>query len=269
MAQIDLSGAFMVPAKVYVGDRASLILPLTGIDSDKHDFGHILLPSPDIDIHHIAIERRPGGSFLTVEFSAYAPGILELPPINIAGETFSGLKIEISSILTSDESGMTLSAPALPLAIPGTSLMIYGSLSSAVLLMLLAIWVLFRGRGRLEGWLAALKRKRQLASMRGLERHLYRALLKGVKCRQILDTVSAEFRDFLSRFTGINYRAMTAAEIGWLINTGEGVPDNGFLGAFFNRCDGIRFSGYEINNDETLALMGDLRGFLAALGKKS
>jgi hypothetical protein len=268
MAQIDLSGAFMVPSKVYVGDRASLILPLSGIAVDKFGSGQITIPSPNIDIHNITIERRPGGSFLTIEFSAYAPGMLELPPIDIAGETFSGLKIEISSILSSDVSGMALSAPALPLAIPGTSLLIYGSLSSAILLMLLTLWVLFRGRGRVKGWLEALKRKRLLASMRGLERRLYRALLKGVRCREILDIVSTEFRDFLSRFTGINYRAMTAAEIGWL-NTGEGIPDGGSLGAFFSHCDGIRFSGHEINNDETLAILGDLNRFLMTMGKKS
>jgi hypothetical protein len=271
MASIDLSGAITVPSKVYVGDRASLVLSLPGLAADKYSGtspGQLSSLSPDIDIHQITVERRPGGSLLTIEFSAYAPGVLELPPINIDGETISGLKIEISSILSSDESGMTLSAPALPLAIPGTSLLIYGSISSAILLMLLTIWILFRGRERMETWLAAWRRKRLLALMQGTERRLRRALLRGVNCRQILDTVSTEFRDFLSRFTGINYRAMTAAEIGWLANAGEGIADAVSLGAFFSHCDGTRFSGREINNDETLSMLGDLKSFLTALGKK-
>jgi hypothetical protein len=271
MESIDLSGAFMVPSKVYVGDRASLVLPLPGLTADKYSGtspGQLPSLSPDIDIHQITVERRPGGSFLTIEFSAYAPGILELPPIDIAGETIGGLKIEISSILNSDESGMTLSAPALPLAIPGTSLLIYGSISTVILLMLLTIWVLFRGRKQMEAWLAAWRRKRLLALMLATERRLRRALLKGVNYRQILDTLSTEFRDFLSRFTGINYRAMTAAEIGWLKNAGEGITDAASLSAFFSQCDGTRFSGREINNDETLSMLGDLKNFLATLGKK-
>jgi hypothetical protein len=271
MASIDLSGAIMIPSKVYVGDRASFVLPLPGFAADKYSgAGPVQLSSlsPDIDIHHITVERRPGGSLLTIEFSAYAPGILELPPIDVAGETISGLRIEISSILGSDGSGMTLSAPALPLAIPGTSLLIYGSISLIIAVLLLTIWILFRGRGRMETLLATWRRKRLLALMLATERRLRRALLRGIECRQILDTVSMEFRNFLSRFTGINYRAMTAAEIGWLANAGEGIADASSLGAFFNHCDGIRFNGREITNDETLSLLGDLKNFLAALGKK-
>ena len=268
MAQIDFAGMYMVPSKVYVGDRARLILPLPAFPDTKAEINHgHILSSPDIDIHHIVLERRPGGSFLTIEFSAYTTGILELPPIDIAGETFSGLTIEINSILSPDESGTVLSPPVLPLAIPGTSLLIYGSISTAILLMLLTVWALVWGRKRLQGWLSAWKRKRLLASMLGTERRLHKALLKGVDCRQILDILSTEFRSFLTSFTGTHYRAMTAAEISLLKDT-EGkndVLDDEFLGGFFSHCDGIRFSGREIDNGETLAILGDLKHFLAGI----
>ncbi|MDR0290825.1 MAG: hypothetical protein LBI06_07815 [Treponema sp.] len=264
MSQINVSGIYMVPSKVYVGDRASLVLPLPGVTGDINakislgpdvDFSYF---STNIEIHQIAIERRPTGSFLTIEFSAYTPGILELPPLDIGGEIVSGLQVEISSILASDESGTVLSGPALPLAIPGTSLLIYGTVSSLLLITLLAAWALLWGRKRMNGWFAVLKRKRLLVLMAGTEKRLHRALIKGAACREILDNLSMEFRGFLALFTGENYRAMTAAEIGRL-----GVLNSEFLGSFFDRCDGIRFRGGEIDADETLVLLDDLRRFLA------
>lgn len=260
MLQIDLSGAYMIPSKVYVGDHASLIVPLSGIAPDAK-----IIPGPssiDLIIHHAAIERRPGGSFLSVEFSAYTPGILELPPLEIAGEMYGGLKIEISSILAPGESGV-LSAPALPLAIPGTSLLIYGSMGAAILLILLTIWVLFWGRKRMKDWLAAWKRRRLLFAMFRTEKRLRKALEKGIAYREILDALSLEFRDFLACLTGDNYRAMTAAEIG-LLPAGKYCSMGGeFLGGFFSQCDAIRFNGRTIGEGETQALLGDLNRFLA------
>jgi hypothetical protein len=259
-----MAEAYMVPSKVYVGDRASLVLPLQGIAGDGEiNLGQIP-SSTNIDIHHVTLERRPTGSLLKIEFSAYTPGILELPPFEIAGRVFSGLTIEISSVLEPGESGTVLSAPAAPLAIPGTSLLIYGTISSGILLMLLAIWVLFHGRAQMTGWLAIWKRRWLLISMLDTEKRLRKALAKGTACREILDVLSTEFRNFLACFTGENYRAMTAVEMSHVKDL---VPDSQFLGGFFSRCDGIRFSGGEINGDETLELLGDLRRFIADLGR--
>jgi len=259
-----MSEAYMVPSKVYVGDRASLMLPIQGVVGNK-EISLVHIPSsPDIEIHRVGLERRPGGSFLNIEFSAYTPGTLELPPFEIAGKIFSGVTIEISSILEPGESGTVLSGPALPLAIPGTSLLIYGAISAGILLMLLTIWVLFRGRAQVKGWLAALKRRWLLVSMLDMEKRLRKTLARGAACREILDVLSIEFRNFLACFTGENYRAMTAVEISHIKDT---VTDSEFLGGFFSRCDGIRFSGGEISGDETLELLGDLRSFLRTLGR--
>jgi hypothetical protein len=255
MLQTD---AYMIPSKVYVGDRASLVVPLPGVVIDAEISLEHISASADIIIHRAALERRPTGSFLTIEFSAYTPGTLELPSLNIAGETFTGLKIEISSILAADESETVLSAPALPLAIPGTSLLIYGTMGTAILLTLLTVWVLFWGRKRLRSWITTWKRRLLLIAMRGTEKRLHKALMKGAPHREILDILSAEFRNFLAHFTGENYRAMTAAEIG-----GLEAGNSAFLGSLFGRCDRIRFSGTAINRDETFALLDDVRRFLA------
>ena len=260
-----MQDAYTVPSKVYVGDRASLVLPLPGFFGDGNTKIISEYSSEDIDIHQVMLERRPTGIFLTVEFSAYTPGVLELPPIEIAGRIFSGLRVEISSILSPDESGLVLSGPALPLAIPGSSLLVFGTMSVIILSLLLASWALLWGRKRLRGWFAAWKRKRLLGAMRVTERRLRRALGKGVDRRRILDTLSVEFRNFLTWFTGENYRVMTAAEI-CRFNTKEAlVPDGAVLGSFFTQCDSIRFNGSEIGSDETLTLLDDLRQFLAEI----
>ena len=262
-AQDRNADAFLVPSRVFVGDRASLILPLPGYAvKEDSETASIVSPATDIDIHRAFLERRPVGSRLTVEFTAYAPGVLELPPIVIAEKAFNGLTIEISSVLEHDASGRVLSDPAPPLAIPGTSLLIYGSIISILFCLSLAFWVLFWGRKSVKGWLAAWEKKRLLKGMKGIEKHLRRALARRDDTyRNILDALSSEFRSFLSRFTGEHCRAMTAIEFANI----ETHINREFLKDFFKRCDGIRFCGGEINKNDALSMLDDLKQFLAGL----
>jgi hypothetical protein len=267
----------MVPPKVYVGDQATLVLPLTGFtgtvpDPEGEGRPIPIPPHEEIDIHRISVEKRPGGSRLILEFTAFAPGILELPPLEIGEEIISGLKIEIASILEQGESGFVLSGPAPPLAIPGTSFLVYGTISAIVLLLLTSIWVLLWGRRRINGWLLAWRRKVLLVSMLRIEKRLRKSLIKGESRRGTLDTLSSEFRTFLAYFTGANCRAMTAEELGRLSASlpADNIyfPDKGeFPGAFFNRCDKIRFNGSEISEGETLSLLDSLAGFLLDMNK--
>jgi hypothetical protein len=262
-AQDRNSDAFTVPQRIYVGDRAALILPLPGFAvKEDSEAASVVSDTIDIDIHRALLERRPVGSRLTVEFTAYAPGILELPPIVIAGEVFRGLKIEINSVLESGAQGTVLSDPAPPLAIPGTSLLVYGTVISILFSLSTAFWVLFWGRKRIKGWLAAWEKKRLLINMRGIEKRLRKALARGDDTnRNILDALSREFRGFLSRFTGEHCRAMTALEFANI----ELQINGEFLKDFFKRCDGIRFGGGEIHKKDALSMLDDLKKFLADL----
>ena len=259
-AQDRNAEAFMVPSKVYVGDRAALILSLPGFAvKEDSETASIASPSADIDIHRALLERRPVGSRLTVEFTAYAPGVLELPSIVIAGEAFDGLKIEISSILESGAAGRVLSDPAPPLAIPGTSMLVYGTVISILCCLSIAFWVLIWGRKNIKGWLAAWEKKRLLSGMMGIEKRLRKALARGDDTyRNILDALSREFRLFLSRFTGERCHAMTASEFTNI----ESRLNSEFLKDFFRRCDGIRFSGNEINKNDAMSMFDDLKQFL-------
>ena len=265
----DGAGAHTIPHAVFVGDRATLIVPLAGFPGQ----GDVEVPpgqlpySPDIDIHRVALERRPGGSRLAVEFAAFAPGVLELPPIEVAGETFAGLTVTIGSVLAPSEIPI-LSPPAPPLAVPGTALLVYGTIAAIVASLLLVSLISFRGHVWVMVWLAAWRRRRMLSAMLGAERRLRKALAKGADPREVLDALSGEFRGFLAGLTGENCRTMTASEIGRLVgcpHLQDDAPGGEFLGSFFDRCDGARFSGRAIGGDETLAIIDDLRGFLLAM----
>ena len=292
-----------VPAAVFVGDRAALIAPLPGLRGQgDEEVPEAQLPSaPGIDIHRAALQRRPGGSSLLIEFTAFAPGLIELPAIEIGGEAFHGLAVSIGSVLAPSEPPI-LSPPAGPLAVPGTALLVYGGIAAPALALLLASLLSARGRGWLRLRLAARRRRRMLRLMQGAERRWRKALAKGAPPREALGEIAAEFRAFLADLSGESFLSMTAREMGLLgleaalglgpapggqaeatggraalgLGSGPGgqgsapggqveEPGEGFLEGFFRRCDGLRFCGREIGEGEALQAFDELRGFLAGL----
>ncbi len=267
--------AYLIPRTVYVGDKAVLSLPLPARESS----GDITLEgmdadffsSEEIDIHRVALENRPQGRRLVVEFSAYVPGQLELPPIEIGGERFAGITVNISSALSGSDAAV-LSGILPPAAVPGTAFLVYGTMVGIVLVLLFALWIALRGRKLFSGWLSAWERRRLIVSMMRIEKRLRKNLRGGIAEQNILDTLSGEFRSFLSLFTGENCRAKTAGEFGRLVFFQEfpGMPpewDSRFLESFFRRCDNLRFSGGAIDSADIMALLAELRQFLAALAK--
>ena len=86
-------GQFLIPQTVYVGDRAVLTIPLQSaaaaadiaLDPLSSDFPS----SADMDIHRIVLESRSATSRLIIEFTAFAPGLLEFPLIEIGSLRFS------------------------------------------------------------------------------------------------------------------------------------------------------------------------------------
>ena len=251
----------LIPRIIYVGDTATLVLTLPGAAQDAADVvltGQLLnfLHNENIDFHRIVLERRISGSRLLVEFTAFTPGLLELPAIEIDGERFSGLTVTVNSLL-SKGSSFVLSGPASSLVMPGTALMLYGTIAGFALVLLSALWFILKGRRYPQKWAVIWRQWRLFASVKNMEKRLHKALLKGVNKRAILDKISEEFRVFLSFFVGINCRAMTAREFEKLA---EYNPV--FLRDFFGKCDELRFCGAEVNSDDVLNLLADMRRFV-------
>ena len=261
-------GAVLIPRVVYVGDQATLILPLPAAYQDADDIilsGRLLPSDANIDFHRIVLERRMSGSRLLIEFTAFMPGLLELPVIEIENMIFGDLTVTISSVIDG-RSILELSRPASSLAMPGTALMLYGTISVIALLILLLVWFAVKGHRYLQRWINKWKRRRYFSAIRKTEKRLFRALSRGEDQRDILDKLSGEFRIFLSFITGINCRAMTASEFA---RNFEKLPEfePRFLKSFFRRCDEIRFSGENIKSEDIFKLLDDMHTYLLTLEK--
>jgi hypothetical protein len=276
------SGIHTIPKNIYVGDKAVLILPLPGTAQNSGDI--VLSPSSadfplheNIDFHKITLERRTGTSRLMVEFTAFAVGLLELPPIEIGVDRFSGLSFTVNSItedaaLNEKRSSLTLSGPASSLAMPGTALMFYGTIAAIIFFILLTIWFFLKGRVFLKKWKEKYKYWKLFNSMKLIEKRLYKNVFKGADKRIILDKLSGQFRVFLSIMTGINCRSMTAGnfetrEFEMALNNQRIMNrfNLSLLGKFFNKCDELRFSGDNIDSQEIINLLDSLRNFIVTM----
>ncbi|MDR3122596.1 MAG: hypothetical protein LBU16_02305 [Treponema sp.] len=252
---------YTIPQTIFVGDQGRLALPLgsafAGLEATVIQ-GLLLPQSRDLTINRVELEKRGAAAMLLVDFQAYAPGTIALPPIEIASHTFAGLEVTISSILSMEQQGMVLSGPAEPLAAPGTAALIYGA-SLGILLLLLALTLgSMWGRTGLRDFAERLRRRRVIRAMgRTLKR--LRAAPPGGD-RAILETLSRDFRVFLGTLTGINCRAMVPSEFLALDSLGpiaalrlEAVAD------LFRRCDALRFSGEGIEREAVFALLDEFK----------
>ncbi|MCL2264567.1 MAG: hypothetical protein FWC22_00880 [Treponema sp.] len=269
------SGAYLIPRQIYVGDPSVLVVPLASalnnddiiLTKDKFFHDENYFPSdPDIDFHRIILERRVSGSRLLIEFTAFVPGLIKFPVIEIGGEYFSGLTVMVNSTIdgTSDR---ILSGTASSLAMPGTALLLYGSMAAVVFIILLTIWFIIKGRAIINKLLEKWKRNKLFTGIRKTEKHLQRAVLKGVERREILDKLSDETREFLSILTGSNCRALTACEFELLPVNAQIKEEELSLGDFFHNCDKLRFSGVNIKDKEILQLLDALLKFTDILEK--
>ena len=272
-AFFQYDNAYLIPRHIFVGDSATLVLPLPAVSENMPD---IVLTSDvpyfpydaDIDFHKIILERRRSESRLLIEFTAFAPGVLEFPVIEIAGIYFSGIVVTVNSIID-NRSSPVLSGPAGSLAMPGTAFLLYAVMAGIVFFILFSIWFLLKGKQLAQKMSEKWKRWKHFVSIKFTEKRLSRAVLRGVNKRLILDKLSEEFRVFLSFLTGVNCRAMTAREFGKLsldVFATQNLNAS-FLLNFFRRCDELRFSGHDIKQQEILRLLAYLRSILSALEK--
>jgi len=259
---------YTVPAAVFVGDRAILVVPVESFPGQggQEVPNPALFGRPDLDIHRIVLERRAAGARLVIEFTAFVPGPVRFPVIEIAGVRFPDLSVQIASILGPSELPI-LAPPEPPLAVPGTAFLVYGTMAGLILFLLLLFLALSGGRTRFSAWLAHLRRRRRLAAMLAAERRLRKGFSKGILPRELLDGLSREFRNFLSGLSGEDCLAMTAAELGRLAfpESPTDNPEAPFLGTFFARCDRLRFGRDQARQEEVAALLDELRAFLVEL----
>jgi len=253
----------IIPRQIFVGDQAVMIVQLPGTEQNKPDviltrFSEGFPSHEIIDFHRIVLEQRTGGSRLLIEFTAFAPGVLEFPVIEADGNFYNGLSVTISSLIES-RSSPHLSGPAASLAMPGTAFMLYGTIAVLTAIISLIVWFILKGRIFLKKLGEKIKYYRLILSIKIMEKQVYISIYRGGEPRDILDKFSRQFRVILSSLTGKNCFSMTADEF----EKQEYNP--AILGKFFRKCDELRFSGIKIDAYEILGLLDDIRNFLKAL----
>jgi hypothetical protein len=253
-------GPILIPQTVYIGDRAQLIVPLEPAESATIrnaaviDVSDRLPRSKDAVVLRVELQRFEGGWRALVDFTAYAPGEVELPRIEAGGVVLSDLKVPIASILDTEGGVAELSPLAGALAAPGTTLLVYGSVILLIVTVLVGAFLFLRGPALIA---EALERRRRALVARSMRRVTTRLAenLDTMDQTEFISILFSELRSYLTYRTGVGYIALTprefpaavAAEPQGSIRKGAYVrlekTDGEFLEGLFRRGDEVRFGG--------------------------
>lgn len=260
----------LIPQTVYVGDRARLFVQLEPVLGGSARMPAVvdqagLLPRTSIvHVHRVEIERRSSGDRAIIDFTAFEPGSVALPPVEAGGLRLAGLRVRIASSLAPD-SGSELAPPEDSLAAPGTFVQLYGAIFVLLALIAASFLIAFRALPRLRAYLE--RRRRGLAA-RSLRRVLEKLASAGTDLESavFLTILFDELRSYLTYRTGCNCHALTAKEIPLVLGESAasallGPADISFLEALFRRGDDVRFGGAPASAEElrrALSEVGEL-----------
>jgi hypothetical protein len=262
-------GAILIPQTVYVGDRATIVVPLepskaaTIREAVIIDVSDRLPRSKDAVVLRVEFQRFEGGWRALVDFTAYAPGVVELPRIEAAGVALTGLSVPIASILDAEGGVAELSPLEGALSAPGTALLVYGTVSFLIVTVLVGAFLFLRGPALIA---EALERRRRALVARSMRRVTARLAenLDTMDPSEFISILFSELRSYLTYRTGVNYIALTPREFPAAVasepggSTRRGVyvrleaMDGEFLEGLFRRGDEVRFGG-------TMATASELR----------
>jgi hypothetical protein len=279
-AQTRTDVPYLVPQTIFVGDSGRLVVPLgrafSRIDSFILDVPEKLPETPELLIRRLELERRGGGARLLIDFIPYAAGVLSLPDLEIQspGEgteplVLSGLEVQVASILNASQ--MALSGPAAPIAVPGTSFLIYGTIVVLILLICLGIGISFWGRRHFRDLWELFRRRRLLGAMTKFLRCLRQecSFEKEGDPGYYLTLLSKEFREFLSLFSGINCRSLTPGEFLELPLSQTALTLGPvYLCWLFQAWETLRFSGKKMEMTEIFAALDKIERLITALDKE-
>jgi hypothetical protein len=274
-AQIRPDAPYVLPHTIFVGDRGRFVVPLGPSFSEMAPFileGPSELPqTPDLLIRRIELDRRGTSSRLLIDFVPYATGTLYLPPLGFLfpedeAEALPFLSVHVTSILS--PANMALSEPAPPLAVPGTSLLVYGT--GILLLVLLSAGIAFTvlGPRYFRDFWERLRRRYRLRIMMRFLRRLKQecSLNKSANPGHHLTILSAKLREFLSFFTGYNCQSLTAMEFLELPLSGTAL-DPWRLRNLFRAWDTLRFSGQGMEMTDLFKAIDDVNILMTILDK--
>ncbi|MDR0313408.1 MAG: hypothetical protein LBI14_07400 [Treponema sp.] len=264
---------YLSPHTVYVGDKGRLIAELgpafAQAEAFVKDAASEFPKIQNLVITRMELEKRNNNIRFIVDFVSYAPGVFVLPPLALeapGNETLflGGLEINIASILTPDQTAISL--PALPLAFPGTGLLVYGTLGLILLVLILGIAGFIFAHKFLEPLRIKRRRRKLLASIEYTTTQL-KKIFDGSEnndndvARELFSFLAGEFREFLTFMTGIDCRVLSPTEFNTISLERVAVSSSG-LSTLFSRWDRLRFSGIGMARNDVLAILDELGTFI-------
>ncbi|MDR1047523.1 MAG: hypothetical protein LBL64_07095 [Treponema sp.] len=299
------SGAFLlfaqsevrqIPKTVYVGDRAILAALPVSAESLSTELlprmagAPIALPEWEglpLKLHALRMEKHGESWELRLEFSAYAAGRIEIPDFDLkrngeslllaspgSGEIlFRNLSVDIASILKGNDT--ILSGPAETMTMPGTFLLVYGAIAVLVLFALSLLALKLWGRQVFSDFLRYWKRRRLCGAMIRIARRTEREIGSGEgedRYRASLSALSAEFRSWLAYLSGLDCRAMAAAEFLSLklLHREEEVPpvlEGRSLSSLFDRWETLSYGVLPPGREEALVIANEVLETALALDR--
>jgi hypothetical protein len=311
LAAQNVPPSFLLPRTIFVGDEGRLVVMpgetfggnnfangeiVAGnfaggniiadvqpfVKENPADFGETF----ELQIRRIELERWAGVSRILIDFVPFVAGTIHFPTLyfHVSGQepiALSGLRAEVASVL--DGASMELSMPALPMAVPGTGLLIYGSMAVFLVTLALAVAISVWAKRRFKGFRLAMRRARLFRVMMRFLRRLGRegSTEKNGNPGYYLGLLAAEFRRFLSGFTGKNCRSLTPTEFMELPLAGEthqatalappqfaDILTPAFLCRLFRNWDALRFNGFGVDKADFFQAVKETESFVLALRER-
>jgi hypothetical protein len=251
-----LEGAFLIPQTVFVGDEGRLVVPLPqGVPlpeyQDARQGAKVVVTSglpfnDDIIVKRVEIDVE--ARQLLLDFTAFRPGAVTIPPIPAAG--LPPFTVSIASILERGGYAAVLSPPEKPLAAPGTFALIIGGTAALIALAaLIGLSVSYGPRRvrrlleKIRVWFLRYKAKRAIHAAEN-------ALAAGrMETKEGVTAVSEAFRAFLGALYRKDYASYSAEDF----FADETFPGEAVYG-IFSDCDQLRFSKAHIRQEAVSAV---------------
>jgi hypothetical protein len=259
---------FLVPAKVFVGDRAQLFVPVTPIIGDTRrtltiDTAERLPQSDQLRLYKLTLEYQGNKSYIIIDFSAYTPGLVEFPPLSLGPYNLESQQVYIASVLNEQPETMSLSPLEPALLVPGTLILVYTGVFIIILLVVVTLLFVFRGKNIVSRWKENYQKK---TSTKRLQRTLKR--LESLLDRPVdfYTMLSTELRRFLSTQTGIDFFPLTGQDLTMMtLPLNFSREEINFLSHLLRTGDTVRFGNEPAEAQQLKETIQAVKEFIASL----
>jgi len=261
----DILSVVQVPPTVFVGDRARLVLTMVpkaalGNQSRIIDVVDKLPQSKALHLLRIELDPRGKNPRILIDLIPFESGRLTVPSFEIGPYLVSKQTMNVASVLENSTSGMVPAPLEEPMLVPGTRLLLYGSIVMVVFFVTLIAAILFWG----SAWYRLVQVWFHKRRVRGhLKQNLLRIeqnLSKGIlPSSGDVGNLIFLLRSYMEQVSGFPCLAKT----GWELSAGAGsspFPELVLqLGNLVTFSDALRFSGKVAQVGEIQQLCTDCR----------